>query len=139
MNWESGESTYEPLHIIAADDPVSCAIYAKKNDLLDTEGWKRFKGIVKRQKKLNRLLNQAKLQSFRPCKVYKFGIEVPRNHDHTMELDRMNGNTKWLDAEKLELSQIHEYNTFIDKGKGFDMPRSFTKIRMYMVYDVKHD
>ena len=48
VNWESGESTYEPLHIIAADDPVSCAIYAKKNGLLDTEGWKQFKGIAKR-------------------------------------------------------------------------------------------
>jgi len=139
VNWESGESTYEPLHIIAADDPVSCALYAKKNGLLDTEGWKRFKGIAKRQKKLNRLLNQAKLQSFNRCKVYKFGVEVPRNHDHAMELDRINGNTKWLDAEKLELSQVHEYNTFVDKGKDFRMAKEYTKIRVHMVYDVKHD
>ena len=88
---------------------------------------------------MNRLLNQAKLQSFHHYKVYKFGVEVPRNHDQAMELDCMIGNIKWLDAEKLELSQIHEYNTFIDKGKGFDMPRSYTKIRLHMVYDVKHD
>ena len=26
------ESTYEPLDVIAADDPVTCAIYAKEKD-----------------------------------------------------------------------------------------------------------
>jgi hypothetical protein len=33
---------YEPLKTIAADDPVTCAEYAKENILLDTEGWKKF-------------------------------------------------------------------------------------------------
>jgi hypothetical protein len=28
MEWENGEITEEPLAIIAADDPVTCAIYA---------------------------------------------------------------------------------------------------------------
>jgi hypothetical protein len=40
--WETGETTYEPLRAIAADDPVSCAEYAKENNLLDTEGRKQF-------------------------------------------------------------------------------------------------
>ena len=57
VNWETGENTYEPLYIIAADDPVSCATYAKENNLLEEEGWKRFKRLAKRQKKLVRLLN----------------------------------------------------------------------------------
>lgn len=65
VNWETLESTYEPLHIIDADDLVSCAIYAKENNLLDQEGWRRFKRLARRLKKLIRLLNQAKLQSFR--------------------------------------------------------------------------
>jgi hypothetical protein len=39
--WENGEVSYEPLHMIAADDPVMCAIYAKDHGLLDTDGWKR--------------------------------------------------------------------------------------------------
>ena len=41
--WNTGEKTFEPLHIIANDDPVSCAIYAKNNNLLSKPGWKRFK------------------------------------------------------------------------------------------------
>ena len=47
VEWENGEITDEPLTTIAADDPVSCAIYAKDNELLDTSGWKRFKQIGK--------------------------------------------------------------------------------------------
>jgi hypothetical protein len=40
VEWESEETTYEPLDIIAKDDPVSCAEYTKRNGLLDTPGWK---------------------------------------------------------------------------------------------------
>jgi DNA-directed RNA polymerase subunit H (RpoH/RPB5) len=34
MEWENGESTSEPLTVIAATDPIICAIYAQDNDLL---------------------------------------------------------------------------------------------------------
>ena len=37
IEWENGEVTDEPLGIIAADDPVTSAIYARDNDL-DTPG-----------------------------------------------------------------------------------------------------
>ena len=120
VSWETGESTYEPLHIIAVDDPVSCAIYAKKNNLLEEEGWKRLKLLARRQKKLIRLQNQAKLKPCRNRKVYKFGVLVPRDHNHAMEIDTQNGNKNWHNAEKLELSQLEEYKTFIDKGKKID-------------------
>ena len=32
VEWETGEITFELLSIIAADDPVTCAAYAKEND-----------------------------------------------------------------------------------------------------------
>jgi hypothetical protein len=38
--------------VTAADDPVSCAIYAHKNNILDQPGWKWFKNIAKQEKKL---------------------------------------------------------------------------------------
>ena len=38
FKWETGENTFEPLSIIAADDPVKCAAYANENDLLALEG-----------------------------------------------------------------------------------------------------
>ena len=90
VEWENGEITYEPLDIIAKDDPVTCAIYARKNNLLHLPGWKRFKGIAKREKKLSRMANQAKLKSYRLTLKYKFGFEVPRDYKHTRKLGIQN-------------------------------------------------
>jgi hypothetical protein len=42
VEWETGEITYEPLDLIASDDPVTCAEYAKKHNLLDIPGGKHF-------------------------------------------------------------------------------------------------
>ena len=139
VSWEAGEATYEPLNIIAADDPVSCAIYAMENNLLEEEGWKHFKRLAKRQKNIKRLLNQAKLKSYWNRKTYKFGVLVPRDHNHAMELDQQNGDTRWHDAEKLEHSQLEEYDTFIDKGDKIRTLDGYKKIRVHFVYDVKHD
>ena len=38
VEWESGEVTYEPLTLISKDDPITCAVYAKIHDILDTTG-----------------------------------------------------------------------------------------------------
>ena len=50
VRWENDEITSEPLGAMAADDPVSCAQYALDNNLLDTDGWRRFKKLAKTQK-----------------------------------------------------------------------------------------
>ena len=136
IEWENGEVTWEPLSIIAASDPVTCAIYAKDNNLLKHDGWKRFSRLAKRQKKMLRMANQAKLKSYRTAPVYKYGVEIPRNHEHAMELDKKNGNNLWRDAEIEEINLIDEYNTFTDKGKGHQ-PIGHKKIKVRMVYDCK--
>ena len=48
---------------------------------------------------------------------YKFGVEVPRDYTYAQRLDALAKNTKWQDAIDTEMSQIMEYETFIDKGK----------------------
>lgn len=62
INWENGETTWEPLSIIAISDPVTCALYAKENNLLEQPGWIRFRQLANCQKKLRRLVHQAQLQ-----------------------------------------------------------------------------
>jgi hypothetical protein len=56
-----------------------------------------------------------------------------------MQLDRENGNTKWRDAERIELTQVMGYDTFEDKGIGYKPGSDFKKIRCHIVYAVKHD
>lgn len=95
MEWETGEITWEPLGIIGKSDPVSVAIYGRENNLLDLDGWKRYRRLANRQQKLIRLANQAKLYAFRNRIVYKFGVQVPQNHQQAMEIDKANGNHLW--------------------------------------------
>ena len=54
VDWETGEKTYEPFSVLAADDPVTCAMNAKENDLLHIDGWKRFRNLDKSDKTLTR-------------------------------------------------------------------------------------
>jgi hypothetical protein len=122
-------------------DPVTCTKYAKDNGLLDTPGWKSLKRYAKNEKKLKRLLNQAKMDSTRNAPLYKFGIQVPRSKTEAYALDKKNGNSLWAEAMKTELSQLFEYETFDDKGhiKDVGRPKGYQFIRCHFVYDVKHD
>ena len=143
IEWESGERTWEPISSIYTGDKYVLAEYARDNGLLDE--WEsprmKLKAAAKNSKKLLRLVNQAKLKSYKNTPVYKNGHKVPRNHQQAMELDRINGNTKWADAERLEKDQLFEYETFDDRGHRSTSapPRGYKKINLHFVYDVKHD
>ena len=99
---------------MAADNPAVCAVDAERANLLDTEGWKQFRRLAKRSQVLTRQLNQAKLASYRTAPLFKFGYQVPRHHKEAITLDERSGNTKYRDAEKLEMSQHADYSTFKD-------------------------
>jgi Reverse transcriptase (RNA-dependent DNA polymerase) len=141
VQWEDGSETYEPLEIIIKDDPVSVANYAAQNNLIDTPGWKRVRHLAKNQKKLDRMVNQARLafnngRSSAP--TYSFGIKVPRNVKQALQYDEENGNTLWQDAMTLEIGNVQAYNTFKDMGKVKFIP-GYKKIIVHFVFAVKHD
>ena len=148
LEWETGEITDEPLSLIAADDPVTCAEYAKKHDLLHLDGWKRLKHIAKNQKQLTRAINQSKIRQVRRSAVYQFGFLIPKDYKQALQLDEQNGNSKWYDATKLEMDQINEYKVFQDHGKAqydpksrkvSNAPNGYQKIRVHLIFAVKHD
>ena len=145
VEWESGEVTYEPLTLISKDDPTTCAVYAKKHDLLDTTGWKHLKRYAKTSKRLIRAVKQSRIRQGRASARYQHGFQVPKDYNDAIRLDKENSNTHWQDAMDLELTQIHEYKVFKDTGKAqfhngkVVRPDSFQKIRVHFVYAVKHD
>ena len=127
VEWESGEVTYEPLTLISKDDPITCAVYAKIHDLLDTTGWRHLKRYAKTSKRLIRAVKQSRICQVRASARYQHGFQ------------------HWQDAMDLELSQIHEYKVLKDTGKAqfhngkAVTPDGFQKIRVHFVYAVKHD
>ena len=77
VEWEAGEITFEPLSIIAADDPVTCAAYAKENDLLALEGWCRIRSLAKKDKVLARAIKQSKIRQSGDPKLTCLGASSP--------------------------------------------------------------
>jgi Reverse transcriptase (RNA-dependent DNA polymerase) len=139
VDWSDGEVTYEPLHIIAADDPISCATYAKKNGLINMPGWKRFRRFVEHETMIETIVNKVKLQTYKPTIKFKYGFIVPNTHHEAVMLDKENNNTAWQEASDLEIKLLMDYNVFKDLGKGNMPPEEYVKIKCRMIYDVKHD
>ena len=104
VEWESGEVTYEPLTLISKDDPITCAVYAKKHDLLDTTGWKHLKRYAKTSKRLIRAAKQSRIRQVRASARYQHGFQVPKDYNDAIRLDKENSNTHWQDAMDLELT-----------------------------------
>ena len=132
IEWESGERSWEPIKNIYTGDKYMLAEYTRDHGLTDKRESSRMKirAAAKNSKRLLRMIKQAKLKSFRTAPVYKNGHKVPRNHQQAMDLDRINDNTKWADAEKLEKNQLFEYETFDDHGhkSSFADPSGYKKI-----------
>ena len=147
IEWEAGEVTFEPLSVIAADDPFTCAPYAKEKNLYNLDGWKRFRHLIKKEKQLTRAIKQSKIRQVRHSKKYMFGFLIPRNYTEALEFDKANNNSKWYDATKAELDSIHSYHVFqkhekaiYDKQKKvINAPPGYQKIRVHLVFAVKYD
>jgi hypothetical protein len=144
--WDTGERSWEPLVNSKKTgmfncDPVPVTQYAVDHGLVGKPGWDKanMRMYAKNLKVLSRRLRQAKLHSFRTRPVYMYGYLVPRNYDQAVQIDKDNGNTKWQDAIALELNQIDEYETFEDKGRGYNPGPDYKKIRCHLVFAVKHD
>ena len=137
VKWASAKADWRDLALIFNDDPVTVSLYAKKKGLLSTPGWRRCKRYIRNGKNLGRAINQVRLKNNRNRPRYKYGYQVPRDHNEAMLIDEKNGNDKWAKSEELELSQIVDYDTFKSLGIGAPIPEGYTKIPCHMVHDIK--
>ena len=100
VEWESGEVTLEFLPLISKDNPVTCTLYAKKHDLLDTT----------RSERLIRAVKQSRIHQVRASARYQHSFQISTDYNHAIRPDKKNSNTHWQDTMDLESSQIHELN-----------------------------
>jgi hypothetical protein len=70
---------------------------------------------------------------------YEFGIQVPKGIKNAINLDKKNGNNLWEEAIKTELKQPTNYETFIVRDSGEDIPKGYQKIPYHKVFNVKYD
>ena len=48
----------------------------------------------------------------------QFGYQITSDYEHALELDNLNGKSRWYDATKIEMDQINEYQVFKDHEKA---------------------
>ena len=72
-------------------------------------------------------------------KIFKVEVEVPRNHEDVLRLDKKNGNKLWAEAVKKEFDQLEYYNTYKDMGIDTTFPEGYNKIKVHLVFNCKHD
>jgi hypothetical protein len=88
---------------------VTCTVYACEHGLLEEERWKRFKGIVKREKKMLCLVNQSCIKETCNAPRYKFSYRIPCNYNEAMQFDLKNG-------ERLPILRCHNLQNMIPSG-----------------------
>jgi hypothetical protein len=75
VEWDTGETTWEPLNEMIKADCVTLYKYAKDNDLLMVPGWKKLHRMGRNIKIMKRMINTSKA---RKNKIrYKFGVRLP--------------------------------------------------------------
>ena len=143
----TAEKTYEPLSVLAADDPVTCATYAEEIDLLHIVGWKRFRILVKRDKSLVRAVMSSKIRQVRRSSKYMLGDLVPRSYKDALEFHKENNNTKWADATRDEMDCIKEQQVLnlgqrakwdSNHKKILNAPPNHQKISVNLIFAVKY-
>jgi hypothetical protein len=97
-------------------------------------------GTLLSARNISCLVKQAEMKSYSQSPKYKFGYIIPKDYEEALKLDELNQNIKWEDATVTEMSQLKEYECFIDAGiYGRDKPPDgHKKIRAHLVFDVKH-
>ena len=141
VQWDNGESSWEPLRIMKESDPVTVARYADGKKLLDRHGWKWAKDYVAdgRTVRLVHRILKANRKGARTAPVYKFGHAVPRNTNQADKFDANNNNKLWTDAIKKEMDKMAEFKTFRALPEGETAPAGYQRVPTHMCFDVKWD
>jgi hypothetical protein len=68
-----------------------------------------------------------------------FGVEIPRNVKHALELDKANGNHLWRESMDKEMEQINEFQTFRRLKRGEILSPAYKRIPYFIVFANKFD
>ena len=147
IDWDGHDATWEPRNIIEESDPMTVATYAKENNLLNVSGWKKYKNMGRKIRKVNRIVRSVmKAKKNHPSgPQYNYGVRLPDRKMPFNKLDEANGNKLWQEAHEHEIDCFDDYKVYIDKGKATNEKlrqlhkKGYQLIPMLWVYAVKHD
>jgi hypothetical protein len=102
VNWKDGTESWVKLAELKDSYPVELADLAKARGIADEPAFGWWVPHTLRRRNAILLAVKARVRK----KTHKYGIEAPKIIGHAKELDRINGNTLWMDALKLEMHNV---------------------------------
>ena len=102
VKWKDGTNTWVPLKDLKESNPVEIAEYVTARGISDEPA---FAWWVPHTLRKRDIIVAAVTTRVRKSS-HKYGIEIPRDIEHAKELDRNNGSTFWMDALKLEMTNV---------------------------------
>ena len=139
VRFADGPKMWLTMDQLRVEDPYLLIDHTLKNNYLDQPGYEWVQHYVNQDDEVRTILKASVATGLRTDKKYKFGVEVPRNPKHALELDKQNGNDGWAKSIQLELDQIMGYKVFKILQPGEPLPKGYTRIPYHIVHDVKFD
>jgi hypothetical protein len=134
VNWKDRTESWVKLAELKDSYPLELAEFAKALGIADEPvfAWWVPHNLRRRR---NVILSAVKARVRK--KTIKYGIEVPTSLVWAKELDRINGNTLWMDALKLEMHHVEVAFEVLQDGKS--APQGWTKASGHIIWDLKMD
>ena len=135
VEWVNGETTWQTLTSMKESNPYDVAKYAQENDLIHEPAFAFWaKHVLKKQERYVRAAKSRRLNN-----RYKYGVDVPRNVTHALEIDAKNENHCWRDAIASEMKSLNDMKVFNILERGARPPEGHQRIPMLIIFDIKMD
>ena len=111
--------------------PIEVAEYAISQDIAQEPAfawWAPY--VLKKRKRIIAAVNKRYHK-----RTHKFGIEIPKDWDDAVRIDKENGNTLWQDAIQKEMKNVKVAFQTLENGEK--VPVGYQEIKCHMVFDVK--
>ncbi|MGH7974682.1 MAG: reverse transcriptase domain-containing protein, partial [bacterium] len=131
--WKDGSTTSEPLRNLKESNPVEVAEYAVANKIADGPAFAWWINDVIRKR--DRIISKIRSRYWK--RTHKFGIQVPRNVDEALQIDKETGTDLWYKAIQKEMKNVVPAFQFVEKNER--VPIGYKWIPCHMVFDVKMD
>ena len=105
--------------------------YAIENGLNDMPAFRWWVPYVIRKR--DRIIAKAKTSYWQT--THKYGLEIPKNYQDCLRIDRENNNTLWQDATRAEMKTVRPAFE-VHEGEVKELI-GYQRIRCHLVYDVK--
>ena len=133
VRWKNGETSWVELKELKSSNPIELAEYAAANKLLHVPAFAWWASYT--LKRRDRVISANQTRYLR--KDQKYGLELPKTVQRALEIDQEEGNTKWRDAVKKEMSGVSIAFSYLDEGKT--APPGYQYIQCHMIFDIKMD